>query len=256
MPGAVMPVLQLACVTDPGQVRSHNEDSIAGDPELGFAVLADGMGGHNAGEVASRMATDLVTARIKSEETRGERLAGASLGGLIAADIAAANAAVLAAAQNNPRYRGMGTTLVLVRWYDERVTYGHIGDSRLYLLRGGRLEQLTRDHSIVQEQLDRGAITREQARYAANRNVLTRAIGIDPDVQADIGTRPIRAGDLYLLCSDGLTDMMTDEEIRRTLLTSGSNVASAAARLVEQANEAGGYDNVSVVLVQVASGPH
>ena len=133
------------------------------------------------------------------------------------------------------------------------MTYGHVGDSRLYLLRDGKLERLTRDHSMVQEQLDCGAITAEQARHAVNRNVLTRAVGIDADVEADIRTIAIRRDDLYLLCSDGLTDMMTDDEIRQTLLASGTDVRLAAGHLVELANEAGGHDNVSLILARVVN---
>jgi PPM family protein phosphatase len=250
MPPLTKPVIDLACMTDPGQVRSQNEDSVAGDAEIGFAVLADGMGGHNAGEVASRIAADRVSATFRSHPSLHEHLDKRRAENFVATTIAAANSAVLEAAGTHPRYRGMGTTLVVVLWHGDDVTYGHVGDSRLYRLRDGQLERLTRDHTIVQEQLEQGSISAEQARYAANRNVLTRAVGTDAQVEADVHTRAIRRGDLYLLCSDGLTDMMTEDEIGRTLLACGADVRTAAARLIELANEAGGHDNVSVVLAR------
>jgi PPM family protein phosphatase len=253
MPPLTKSVIDLACMTHQGQVRSQNEDSVAGDSDIGFAVLADGMGGHNAGEVASRIAADLVSTTFRSDLFVPEHLDARRAESFVATTIAAANSAVLATARTHPRYRGMGTTLVLVFWHNERVIYGHVGDSRLYLLREGRLERLTRDHTIVQEQLEQGSISAEQARHAANRNVLTRAVGIDPEVAADVRTRAIRSGDLYLLCSDGLTDMMADDEIRSTLLACGADVRTAAARLIELANEAGSHDNVSVILARVLS---
>jgi serine/threonine protein phosphatase PrpC len=249
MQPVLLPRLELACVTDPGQIRSQNEDSIAADAEIGFAVLADGMGGHNAGEVASRIATDTISARITSDASAG-RLNASRVEALIADYVDAANHAVLETANARPECRGMGTTLVLVLWHEGRVTYAHVGDSRLYLLRDGRLERLTRDHSLVQEQLDSGALRPDEARFALNRNVLTRAIGIDLYVDPDIHTRSVGPRDVYLLCSDGLTDMMTDEEIARTLLSS-RDVTAAATRLVEIANEAGGHDNISLILAQV-----
>ena len=254
MPSLAKPVVDLACVTDPGQVRSQNEDSVAADAEIGFAVLADGMGGHNAGEVASRIAADLVSATFRSLPPFNEHLDAQRAEAFVKRAIAAANSAVLDTAGSNPRYRGMGTTLVVAFWHPNGMTYGHVGDSRLYRLREGRLERLTRDHTLVQEQLEQGSISAEQARYAANRNVLTRAVGIDAEVEADVRTRATRRDDLYLLCSDGLTDMMSDDEIVHTLLNCGADVSRAAERLVELANEAGGHDNVSVVIARVLGG--
>jgi len=254
MPPLAKPILDLAYVTDPGQVRSHNEDSVAGDAAIGFAVLADGMGGHNAGEVASRIAVDVVNATFGSDVPLPQRLDAERAESFVASTIAAANSAVLALASTDPRYRGMGTTLVLVFWHGNAVTYGHVGDSRLYLLREGRLARLTRDHTIVQEQLEQGSISAEEVRYAAHRNVLTRAVGIDAEVEADLRTSATLPGDVYLLCSDGLTDMMTDDDIRRTLLACATDVSTAAVRLVELANEAGGHDNVSAVVARVLAG--
>lgn len=247
----MIPMLDVAAVTHPGRVRSHNEDWITADAYAGCAVLADGMGGHKAGEVASRMAVDLVMAGIKSSREGREKLDAARAERLIAAQVAAANTGILEAALSDRRYDGMGTTIVVVLWHEDGVTWGHVGDSRLYLLRRGELRQLTRDHSIVQEELERGAISAEQARHAANRNVLTRAVGIDPEVEADVRSFGVEAGDVYLLCSDGLTDMVIDRNIGETLRACGPEVAAAAERLVEQANESGGLDNISVILVRV-----
>ena len=246
--------LELATATHPGRIRSQNEDCIAVDSEAGVAVLADGMGGHNAGEVASRMAVDVVSANLKPHCARAQSFDAAQWEALVEAQIAAANSAIFEAAAGHRQYQGMGTTLVVAVWHERGVSYGHIGDSRLYLLRNGALAQLTRDHTIVQEQLERGAIDREQARHAPNRNVLTRAVGIDPEAEPDVSTQSVQSGDVYLLCSDGLTDMVTDQEIRETLLSCGVQLELAAQRLVERANASGGLDNISVILGRVASG--
>jgi protein phosphatase len=207
------------------------------------------MGGHNAGEVASSMTAELIARSIQADAS-AQRLTSSCAEALVREYIDRANAAVFEAASANSEFHGMGTTLVVALLHESGVTYGHVGDSRLYRLRDGRLEQLTRDHSVVQQQLDLGVITPEQARTAINRNVLTRAVGIDPEVDADIETGSVAAGDVYLLCSDGLTDMVTDSTISATLVESG-HVKTAAARLIELANAAGGHDNISVIVMQV-----
>jgi PPM family protein phosphatase len=242
------PALVLASLTDAGKVRSQNEDAVAADEEARFAVLADGMGGHRAGEIASRIAVDTISSSIRARLLTNEPLTVARAEAVITSEIAAANSAVLQAASSQDAYRGMGTTLVLAIWHHAGITYGHVGDSRLYVLRRGELQQLTRDHSIVQEQLERGAITVEQARHALNRNVLTRAVGIDPVVTADIRSTAIEAGDVFLLCSDGLTDMLRDSLIESILRSFADDARAAAKRLVAAANDAGGFDNISVVV--------
>lgn len=245
------PRLDVATATDQGRVRPQNEDWVAADATARFAVLADGMGGHNAGEVASRMAADFVMAGIGAAASREGLIDAARAEDLVAREVAAANTGVFEAARGERRYDGMGTTLVVVVWHAEGVTWGHVGDSRLYLMRRGALTQLTRDHSIVQEQVERGAISREQARHAANRNVLTRAVGIEPYVEADVRSSAVEEGDVYLMCSDGLTDMVEDGDIEETLRECGARVREAAQRLIEQANAGGGLDNVSVVVARV-----
>lgn len=245
--------LEVASATHPGKVRSHNEDSIAADGELGLAVLADGMGGYNAGEVASGIAVAMITAGMKkalTDKTLRE-LDGSSAENLLSGHAVKANAAIYQAAQSQSQYSGMGTTLVAALWYDNRVAVSHIGDSRFYRLRDVTLEQVTRDHSLLQEQIDSGMITREQARYSQNKNLVTRAVGIDPEVEAEVHTYPVQPGDIYLLCSDGLSDMVTDEDIQLTLSSLQANLPLAAEQLVQQANDNGGRDNISVILVRV-----
>jgi len=234
-------------------VRSHNEDSIAVEKEIGLAVLADGMGGYNAGEVASGIAVAMICSEVKKAlaKNKTEVLNGSAVEKLIAEQSVRANEAIYEAAQSQPRYSGMGTTLVVAFWHDNQVTVGHIGDSRLYRLRGETLDLLTRDHSLLQEQIDSGMITKEQARYSQNKNLVTRAVGIDPEVEAEVHTYPVQTGDLYLLCSDGLNDMLPDEDIQLTLSSLQSNLPLAAEQLVQQANDNGGRDNISVILVRV-----
>jgi len=249
--------LEIATCTDPGMVRSHNEDSVAADASIGVAVLADRMGGYNAGEVASGMATTVLTAELQQLLASGEgRVMNGDAGrahaeSILRTEIAKANASIYQAAQSQPQYAGMGTTLVVALFYDNRVTVAHIGDSRVYRLRGDELVQITKDHSLLQEQIDSGMITPEQARFSQNKNLVTRALGIDPTVDAEIREYQTRPGDLWLLCSDGLNDMVNDEDIGMTLQALSGNLKLAAQQLVQMANDNGGRDNVSVVLVRV-----
>ncbi|HRE13881.1 MAG TPA: Stp1/IreP family PP2C-type Ser/Thr phosphatase [Usitatibacteraceae bacterium] len=250
--------LQSASLTDPGRVRDHNEDCIESRPELGLYVLADGMGGYNAGEVASGMATSLIADGLaESWNPRDvERLpreeAKALAERLVREQIARANSAIFTTSQNNPECAGMGTTLVVCLFYDDFVSVAHIGDSRLYRLRGETLEQVTRDHSLLQEQLDSGLITPEEAKLSQNKNLVTKALGIDPSVEPEVHAYETAPDDLYLLCSDGLNDMVEDEEIRLTLITLRSNPSLTVQQLVQAANDNGGRDNISAMLVRVA----
>ena len=249
--------IEMASATHTGMVRAHNEDSIGTDAAVGLAVLADGMGGYNAGEVASGIAVALISKetretvlRIPPYETDSET------GDMMAARIlrtviAKANASIYQAANSQPQYAGMGTTLVVALLCDDRICVAHIGDSRLYRLRDGGLEQLTRDHSLLQEQIDSGMITKEMARRSQNKNLVTRAVGIEPDVEADVSTFDVSEGDMFLLCSDGLNDMVEDEDIHLTLTSLSSNLSLAATQLVQMANDNGGRDNISVILIRV-----
>jgi len=250
--------LQSASLTDPGRVRDHNEDCIESRPEIGLFVLADGMGGYNAGEVASGMATSLISdglqeAWIPGDVSRmGREEAKALSEKLIREHIARANNAIFTTSQNNPECAGMGTTLVVCLFYDNFLTVAHIGDSRLYRLRGEGMEQVTRDHSLLQEQLDSGLITPEEAKLSQNKNLVTRALGIDPSVDAEIHVYETQPDDTYVLCSDGLSDMVEDEEIRLTLLTLKTNPSLTVQQLVQAANDNGGRDNISAMLIRVA----
>jgi serine/threonine protein phosphatase PrpC len=250
--------LQVASLTDPGRVRDHNEDCIESRADMGLFVLADGMGGYNAGEVASGMATALISDglqeawRPREVDRMGRDDAKALADKLVRDQIARANSAIFTTSQNNPECAGMGTTLVVTHFYDNFLTVAHIGDSRLYRLRGESMEQVTRDHSLLQEQLDSGLITPEEAKLSQNKNLVTRALGIDPAVDPEVHVYETEPDDLYLLCSDGLSDMVDDEEIRLTLITLKSNPNLTVQQLVQAANDNGGRDNISAVLIRVA----
>ncbi len=249
--------LEVFSQTHPGMVRSHNEDSVACDPACGLVVLADGMGGYNAGEVASGIAVSVVVTEVShrlqnaSPVERGER-DGEDLGvSLLRGNIQKANASIFNAAQSQPQYAGMGTTIVSGLFYDNRVAVGHVGDSRMYRLRGEMLETITRDHSLLQEQIDSGMISVEDARLSKNKNLVTRAVGIDADLEPEIHVHDVMVGDIYLLCSDGLNDMVEDDDIQATLHALQSNLPLAADQLIQMANDNGGRDNVSVILVKI-----
>ena len=243
--------LEFFSATDTGRARNNNEDSVAVDDTSALVVLADGMGGYNAGEVASSMATSF----IKSE--LGRWLSEASLNASDtdvrrAMDICVdnANRAIFNAANSNPQYAGMGTTLVVGVFRDSRLLMGHVGDSRAYRLRGSRLTQITHDHSLLQEQIDSGLITLEQAAFSSNKNLVTRAVGVEDTVLLETHLHDVLPGDTYLLCSDGLSDMLDDESIAQVLIGTEA-LPEAASALIEAANDAGGKDNISVVLARV-----
>jgi protein phosphatase len=248
--------IEMVAQTDPGQVRTNNEDSVLANVALGLAVLADGMGGYNAGEVASGMATAVLGSELEhafsgrppyENDESGHAWARAVLVDVIART----NAAIYQAAQSQSQYAGMGTTLVAVQFYDNRLAVAHIGDSRLYRLRDETLTQLTRDHSLLQEQIDSGMITPEQARFSQNKNLVTRALGVDTTVDTEVNEYAVLPGDIYLLCSDGLNDMMDDDEIALTLTALSANLPLCAMQLVQMANDNGGRDNVSVILAKI-----
>ncbi len=242
--------LEVAARTDSGMVRSHNEDSIAVDPACGLAVLADGMGGYNAGEVASGIAVSVMMAELTPILKEGGLDEGLAVS-LLAQSVMKANSAIYQAQKSDEQYAGMGTTVVSALFFDNRVAVAHVGDSRLYRLRGEVFETITRDHSLLQEQLDCGMITAEEARHSQNRNLVTRAVGIDPELDAEIHLHDVQVGDIYLLCSDGLNDMLEDEDIQAILSAMQGNLELAAEQLIQSANDNGGKDNVSVILMKV-----
>jgi len=242
-------------LTDAGSVRTNNEDSLAIDAVHGVAILADGMGGYNAGEVASTMATEFIKSELVhwlSQEPRQSDLRRVERAVEMCAD--EANLSILHAADANPHYAGMGTTLVVAVFQGKHLVLGHIGDSRCYRLRDGKLAQLTRDHSILQEQIDAGLLTAEQAASAPGRNLLTRALGVEKTTRIDIQEHHVHDADLYLLCSDGLNDMVSDKDIG-SVLSSDAGLPAIASTLVARAIANGGRDNVSVLLVRAQTWP-
>jgi protein phosphatase len=205
----------MVSATDVGRVRSHNEDSISADPDIGVATLADGMGGYNAGEVASGIAVAMIPAEMRKlrAELAIDQAADSEIEKRVDEQARKVNVAIYNAAQKESQYAGMVRTLVFACWHRNKVTVGHMGDSRLYRIRGDSIEALTKDHSWIQEQIDKGLMTYEQARASKKKNLVTRACGIDPNVVPEVHTHGVEQGDIYVLCSDGLYDMVPDDEI-------------------------------------------
>ncbi len=227
------------------------------DASVGLAVLADGMGGYNAGEVASNMATTFIRAELgRWLREAGGQASDAEVRRAMDICVDNANRAIFNAANANPQYAGMGTTLVVAVFRDSRLLLGHVGDSRCYRLRGGRLQQLTRDHSLLQEQIDAGLITPEQAAFSINKNLVTRAVGVEDTVLLETHHHDLLADDMYLLCSDGLSDMLADAAIGQ-IAQQHDNLDEANRALIAAANDAGGKDNISVVLARAcgSAGP-
>jgi len=244
-------------MTDVGRVRDHNEDAIAAAPDIGLWVLADGMGGYNAGEVASGIAVktivDLVTEACKREKRNEiEPETGLMRQTIALRDaVARANKIINQTAQTQPQCEGMGTTLVACLFYDNRASVAHVGDSRLYRLRGTKFEQITMDHSLLQELVDRGFYSPEEAQRSTNRNYVTRALGVEATVEVEVQEIEVERGDYFLLCSDGLPDMVEDEDIHLTISTFENDVETIAEQLIKLTNDNGGRDNVSVGLIHV-----
>jgi len=242
-------IYEICTATDPGLKRDNNEDSVALDRLTGLCLLADGMGGYKAGEIASGMAT----AFIKSElscwlSNAGKNANSTEVKRAMEVSVQNANHSIRNAARSNPEFSGMGTTLVVGVFQAGRVLLGHIGDSRCYRLRGDTLKQVTKDHSLRQEQVDAGLITPEQALTAANKNLVTRALGVDATVFLEVTEHGVDAGDIYLMCSDGLTDMVRDDVMANILLGHAA-LQRKARQLIRAANANGGLDNITVVLV-------
>lgn len=250
---------KLRCVglSDTGRVRDHNEDTVAFDADIGLLVLADGMGGYNAGEVASGIAVktivQLVREAVASQDLSiPDPASGLARASIILRDaIQRANKIIFQTARTQPQCEGMGTTVVGALFYDNRISIAHVGDSRLYRMRDAGFEQVTLDHSLLQELVDRGFYTPEEAQRAANKNYVTRALGVEPTVDVEIQEHPTQKGDYYLLCSDGLTDMVEDDDVHLTISTFGANLETVAKQLIQLSNDNGGKDNVSVVIAQV-----
>lgn len=226
------------------------------DAAHGLAVLADGMGGYNAGEVASGMATAMIRSdMVEWLEKHRKNASVTDLRQALALCVNRANTAIYAASCSEAQYAGMGTTLVLAALHRDMMVIGHLGDSRAYRLRNGELQQLTRDHSMLQEQLDAGLISAAEAEHSLHKNLVTRAIGIETDVFLETNAFQAEPGDLYLLCSDGLSDMVGRQKMLELLKNSDNLLDKQVQLLVDSANEAGGRDNISVILVRLEKDP-
>lgn len=257
MPSALNNSVATAMLTDVGRVRNNNEDAITIDPELGLLLLSDGMGGYQAGEVASAIANETVLNVVRGE-SRGIRTAEEDRNQanwpqtlLLEKAVTQAHKAIHEAAASRPECAGMGTTIVAVWLHQNRMSVAHVGDSRLYRFRIGELTQITRDHSLVEEMIARGEYSRQDAQHMVRKNIVTRALGAEGEVRVELNDRSLEIGDLLLMCSDGLSDLVTDENIRVTLRQYHDDLEAGAQQLVQQALRAGGKDNVSVVLARV-----
>jgi protein phosphatase len=247
--------LEAVARTDPGPVREHNEDSFTVDLETGLFLVADGMGGHASGEVASAIAVDTVQevmlGGINPDETRLDRNMGMDdeeeIRERLRYSMNQASVRIRQAAIANPVHTGMGTTLVVLLIEDDEAHIGHVGDSRIYLFRDDRLLRLTRDHTVVQQEIDAGRLTPELARIVPHKNILTQSVGYHGPVEPDTSTRPVEPGDVFILCTDGLTDPLSDEQL--TDLCRDNAPEDLAEVLVQAALQAGTEDNVTVVVV-------
>jgi serine/threonine protein phosphatase PrpC len=237
-------------LTDVGLQRTHNEDAILLEPELRAFVICDGMGGHASGAVASQVAVSTISETLRNGDSAEVTapLPGSTNAEPLVKAILAANHAVFSRSQSDPQCHGMGTTVVGLRFEDEKVHVCHIGDSRIYLLRGGGLQQLTRDHSLINLYADHPEMAGKLG--PAHSNIIVRAVGLHAEVEVEHSVVEVEPDDVYLLCSDGLIDM-TDDWMVREMLTSGDDLATTAENLIRAANAHGGADNVSVILVKL-----
>jgi len=232
--------------TDVGLKRANNEDSFVVKPGMGLCLVADGMGGAAAGELASRIFVETAVAVFSTSLSRGED----DTADLVQKAFQEANERVLDHVRSEPRHKGMGCTAELVAFCNDSFVLGHVGDSRTYLLRNAQLKQLTEDHSVVQDQVNRGSITPAEAKNHPLGGVILRAVGVKEKIDVDLIRGKALPGDLFLLCSDGLTDMVDDALIQEALSLNGT-IHEKADRLIERAKSAGGRDNITVVLSAV-----
>lgn len=248
----------VAGLTDQGKVRANNEDGVWADPELQLLIVADGMGGHLSGEVASQMAVTTIPANFKqlmNSNTAGEIFAQefSAETNRLGFCMKIANQMIFEAAKRYPKDRGMGTTCTAALIFDDRLSIAHVGDSRCYLIRNGRIEQLTQDHSLVMEQVRHGLISKDDEAVHANQNILTRSLGTEAEVKVDLDEHPLFPGDVILLCSDGLNKEMDDNAV----LKAAQQVAEPkqlAERLIKMANDSGGRDNITVAIARMDKG--
>lgn len=239
--------------TDKGLVRPNNEDNLYLDESTGLFVVADGMGGHASGEIASKMAVDMIKDYFNHIKDGQAPIVGhyredcTEITNSIGSAVRFANIAIYEAAKGDPKLQGMGTTVVAVLLNENRLSIAHVGDSRVYLVRAGEIEQLTDDHSVVYEQFKRELITKEDADKSGMKNILTRAVGIAHDVEVDFNELTLTDGDILILCSDGLSSMVSDQDILSAVM-SMNNPGEACGKLIDMANKNGGRDNITIIV--------
>ena len=249
--------VEVAGATDPGCVRKNNEDNFAVEPDLGLLVVADGMGGHNSGEVASDLATKTIvdfarkmTGGAKSLVPEGGSAGLSPRGRQLEYFVKTANTMIYEKGRAFPKDAGMGTTVVAAIVDGRSLTVAHVGDSRLYLWRRGELSQLTEDHSLVGEQVKRGQITADEASRSSLQNILTRALGAEGDVQVDVGEHPLLPGDVVVLATDGLSKMVSDADVA-AVVAAKAEPKAIVDELIARSRAAGGVDNVTIVAARV-----
>lgn len=247
--------LEIATKTDPGLLRNLNEDSIATVDDLGLLVLSDGMGGYQSGDVASGLTTQVIVEGLSQELRKPDNIS--DVAAVVEKVAKMANKAIYLEGQHraqrvrNGQDQSMGSTLALLLFRDNWVTMAHVGDSRIYRLRENRLELMTHDHSLLQEQIDLGILSADAAATSHNRHLVTRGLGLLPDVEVALDEYETLPGDIYLVCSDGLNDMVDNADIELVLNSLHTNLPLAASQLVMIANDNGGEDNISVILAKV-----
>lgn len=234
---------EVASLSDAGRVRTLNEDGVAVDQERGFAVVTDGMGGHRAGDLASRLALESMARLLDKADALSPQWARTA--------VSEANAIVHATAQKQSVNTGMGSTLAMAACHGDKIVLAHVGDSRIYRLSEGRLELLTRDDSVLNDQVEMGLIAADEAGGSRNRHFVTQALGISPQVSAHVREETLCAGDVYLLCTDGLNDLVSDTDIEIIIDSLKTNLPLTATHLIQFANDSGGYDNITVALLHV-----
>jgi len=243
-----------AGLTDIGRKRNHNEDSFLIDDELQLYVVADGMGGHAGGGTASRMAVETIDRELRSSRLGKDNpflksaiLQESPLPEFIRTAVERACVSIFNAAQDDPRLAGMGTTVIAMVVHDNQAFFAHVGDSRAYLIRSNTIQQISEDHSLVNEQIKAGMITPEEAKHSRYKNIITRSVGFEEEVQVDVMGLIAEPGDVFVLCSDGLANMVEDDEIRDVVVS--NPFEKAPQKLIDLANERGGDDNITVILV-------
>ena len=252
--------LEIAAKTDPGLLRSLNEDSIATVNELGLLVLSDGMGGYQSGDVASSITTQVIVEGL-TQGLQGKLNHNSEVAAMVEDVVKRANRAIYLEGErraqriHSSQEQAMGSTLALLLFRNNHVTMAHVGDSRIYRLRANQLELLTHDHSLLQEQIDQGILSTEAAATSHNRHLVTRGLGLQAEVEVSLGECEALPGDIYLLCSDGLNDMVDNADIERVLNSLQANLPLAASQLVMIANDNGGEDNISVILAKAGTQP-